>query len=126
MNETERKQSIVNRLEKKYSRFYKNIDLEKIMVSLDMKSFISVRLVFNYWKLKRRMNVPANKALIYPRNVDDLMSQTENILTIRMNMFMHLRYGLNLTNFLPTNHFLWYAALTLAKIELLYPKNAGA
>ena len=100
MNETERKQSIVNRLEKKYSRFYKNIDLEKIMVSLDMKSFISVRLVFNYWKLKRRMNVPANKALIYPRNVDDLMSQTENILTIRMNMFMHLRYGLNLTNFL--------------------------
>ena len=91
MTESDRKYAILNRVEKIYERFYRKIDLEKIKLDAEIKSKDQVKLVFNYWKLKRRFNSPPNRALIYPRNVDDLMNQTENILTMRMNMFMHLR-----------------------------------
>lgn len=95
MTETDRKFAIIYRLKKMYSRFYQNIDLDEIKSSVDLEDDkIVVKLVFNYWKLKRRHNIPENKALIYPRNVDDLVSQTENVLLMRKNMFMHLRHDL--------------------------------
>lgn len=94
MTDMERKHAIVNRVEKIYSRFYQNIDLAQIKQASNIKSQMQVELVFNYWKLKRRFNVPPNKALMSSRNVDDLMNQTENILTMRKNMFMNLRLDL--------------------------------
>jgi hypothetical protein len=99
MTEADRKFAIVSRLRKMYTCFYRNISPDQARHSLGLRSPLAARLVFNYWKLKRRHNVPANKALIYPRDVDDLVSQTENVLQMRKNLFMHLRsVKLNISN----------------------------
>ena len=91
MSETERKVAIVNRLEKIYSKFWKSIDLNEVRAQSDVKSLVHLSFVFNYWKMKRRFNRPSNKALMYPQSVDDLINQTEHLLTVRMKMFTHLR-----------------------------------
>ena len=94
MTDSERKYAILNRVEKMYARFYQNIDLDQIKQSAGVHSQIQVELVFNYWKLKRRFNSSPNKPLMSSRNVDDLMNQTENVLTMRKSMFMNLRLDL--------------------------------
>lgn len=94
MTVPERTEAALKEFEKMYNEFYKNIDLDRIKSQIKIKSSIAMTLVFNYWKLKRRFNNPKNKALIYPRDVNDFMNQERNIITKKYSILNKLRFDM--------------------------------
>ena len=94
MSEPDRKLETVKYLEKIYSEFYKNIDLNQTRDELGMNNLNQIKLVFSYWKLKRRFNIWSNRALVSSRSEDELMKQRERQITQRKKVFMNLRHDL--------------------------------
>jgi len=92
MDEQERKNEIIKRLEILCQKFYHKVSLEKTINDLDMKLYSEqIKFVFNYWKLKRRFN--NNKILICVR-ADKPLKYNQTNLSLKNTTFKELRFRL--------------------------------
>ena len=106
LNENERKIEIIKQIQTLNFEFYKNVDLNLAEKMLSIDNQLHLKLVFNYWKLKRRFNastisepnnqlIPVqNKPLMMHRNEQDLINRNERKLISQVKLFINLRQDL--------------------------------
>ncbi|CAF0817225.1 unnamed protein product [Brachionus calyciflorus] len=107
MNENERKIEIIKQIQTLHYEFYKSVNLDLTEKLLKINNDKHLRLVFNYWKLKRRFNASSisqpnnnqlipiqNKPLMMHRNEQDLINRNERMLISQVKLFINLRQDL--------------------------------
>ena len=93
MDEQERKNEIIKRLEILCQKFYHKVSCEKTINDLEMNLYSQqIKFVFNYWKLKRRFN-RSNKMLICVR-ADKPLKVVKTDISLKNTKFKEVRYRL--------------------------------
>lgn len=81
------------KLQELEEEFYNLINMQEVVREVGLP-LLTVDLIYNYWKLKRKSNF--NKPLFPPREDEEKSSVQPKVQSIenRMSMFMHLRQDL--------------------------------
>lgn len=98
MNEHDRKEEMVKRLEILYQKFYNKVNVEKTINDLGLHTFKEqTKFVFNHWKLKRRfLQQPQNNSFINSRQDKPLniINTDLKVSSLKNTLFYDIRHRL--------------------------------